>query len=80
MTEHKVLSDLQRISTMKIIKKTPRTWEGAGFGYQSASYCVFGRVDIRIIRESHGWTAYTPAGKFFDTTKSGLEKQLDILG
>lgn len=64
---------------MKIIKKTPRTWAGTGFGTRSASYCVFGRVDIRVLRESHGWTAYTSTGKLFDTTKGGLEQQLDNL-
>jgi hypothetical protein len=64
---------------MKIIKSVPRSWAGTGFGYRPASYFVFGRIDIRILRESHGWTAYTPAGKLFDTTKRGLEQQLSDL-
>jgi hypothetical protein len=65
------------MAAIKIIKVIPRTWAGTGFGTRSAAYGVEGRSDIRIMRESHGWTAYTSNGKLFDTSKAGLEIQLN---
>lgn len=63
---------------MKIVKTNPRTWAGAGFGHKNASYGVKGRPDIRIIRESHGWTAYIGKVKLFGASKTELEKELSI--
>ena len=61
-----------------IIKKTkPSAWAGNGFGTTKASYGVEGRPDIRIIRESHGWTAYLDGKKFFGLSKSDLEFELN---
>lgn len=60
----------------KIKKLAPRTWAGTGFGTKAASYGVENRPDIRIIRESHGWTAYIGQRKLFGTTKTELETQL----
>jgi hypothetical protein len=62
---------------LKIKKLAPRSWAGAGFGTKPASYGVENRPDIRVIRESHGWTAYTPQGKLFGETKAELETQLN---
>lgn len=61
---------------LKIKKLTPRLWAGAGFGTRAASYGVENRPDIRIVRESHGWTAYINNTKLFGTTKAELEAQL----
>lgn len=61
---------------MKIIKLTNRTWAGTGFGSKGATYGVAGRSDIRIIKASHGWTAYTSQGKHFARTKAELEQEL----
>lgn len=61
---------------MKIIKTSPRTWSGTGFGSKSATYAVAGREDIRIVRASHGWTAYLGTIKYFGATKAELEQEL----
>lgn len=61
---------------MKIIKISNRVWAGTGFGYKGASYGIAGRPDIRIIRESHGWTAYIGKVKLFGVSKTDLEKEL----
>ena len=61
---------------VKIEKIAPRSWSGVGFGYKSASYGVADRPEIRVIRESHGWTAYVGCQKFFAETKAELETQL----
>jgi hypothetical protein len=61
---------------MKIIKTTKRTWAGTGFGYSGATYGVVGHPEIRVIRESHGWTAYIGTTKLFGTTKADLEQEL----
>ena len=61
---------------LKIKKLTPRSWAGVGFGDKSATYGVEGRPEIRIIRASHGWTAYIGTKKLFGVTKSDLECQL----
>jgi hypothetical protein len=62
---------------LKIKKLAPRSWAGTGFGTKAASYGVDKRPDIRVIRDSHGWTAYTPQGKRFGETKADLEAQLN---
>jgi len=62
---------------LKIIKTSTRTWAGNGFGQKSASYGVAGRPEIRIMRESHGWTAYIGTNKYFGITKQELETQIN---
>lgn len=59
-----------------IIKTANRTWAGTGFGTKSATYGVAGHPDIRVIRQSHGWTAYIGTRKYFGTTKAELEQEL----
>lgn len=63
---------------MKItIKKTAKSsWQGNGFGTSRASYGVTNRPDIRVVRASHGWTAYVDGQKFFGLTKTELEDAL----
>lgn len=63
---------------MRIEKTAPSSWEGVGFGTRRASYGIPSRPDIRIIRESHGWTAYVGGRKFFGPTKSELEETLRV--
>jgi DNA-directed RNA polymerase specialized sigma54-like protein len=62
---------------LKIKKLSPRLWAGAGFGTKPASYGVDNRPDIRIMRESHGWTAYIGQRKLFGVNKAELENQLN---
>lgn len=62
---------------IQIKKLSARTWAGVGFGAKAATYGVENRPDIRIIRESHGWTAYIGHIKIFELTKHELETQLN---
>lgn len=60
----------------KIIKTKSSSWQGTGFGTQSAAYAVEGQPSIRILRSSNGWYAYIGSQKLFGTTKSDLESEL----